>query len=120
MVAKEKRRRYEIQIAVTISSLGLLAPLVMPVGLSAQAPKPAHYTVTDLGTLGGAGPIAQRTDMNNAGWVAGSSNLTAGGPQHAFLWYGGGPLLDLGTLGGSAAQLAIAGQRAQFEWRSCG
>ena len=38
--------------------------------------------------------------MNNAGWVAGSANLTPGGPQHAFLWYGGGPLKDLGTLGG--------------------
>jgi hypothetical protein len=34
------------------------------------------------------------------GWVGGSSNLTPGGPQHAFLWYGGGPLQGHGTLGG--------------------
>jgi hypothetical protein len=40
----------------TISSLGLLALLAMPAGLAAQtAAKPVHYTITDLGTLGGAG-----------------------------------------------------------------
>ena len=33
------------------------------------------------------------------GWP-GLPNLTKGGPQHAFLWYGGGQLNDLGTLGG--------------------
>jgi probable HAF family extracellular repeat protein len=38
--------------------------------------------------------------MNNTGWVAGSSNLVPGGPQHAFLWYGARSLVDLGTLGG--------------------
>ena len=38
--------------------------------------------------------------MNSTGWVAGSSNLVPNGPQHAFLWYGAGPLVDLGTLGG--------------------
>jgi probable HAF family extracellular repeat protein len=46
------------------------------------------------------GTNATATDMNSAGWVAGSSNLVPNGPQHAFLWYGGGPLVDLGTLGG--------------------
>ena len=60
-----------------------------------------HYAVTDLGTLG-AGNNATAFDMNNVGWVAGSSNLTTGGPQHAFVWYGHGPLKDLGTLGGAA------------------
>jgi probable HAF family extracellular repeat protein len=62
----------------------------------------SHYRVKDLGTLGGSGTNSAAYDMNNAGWVAGSSNLTAGGPQHAFLWYGGGHLKDLGTLDGSA------------------
>jgi probable HAF family extracellular repeat protein len=60
-----------------------------------------HYAVTDLGVLG-AGNNAAALDMNAVGWVAGSSNLTAGGPQHAFVWYGHGPLKDLGTLGGAA------------------
>jgi probable HAF family extracellular repeat protein len=66
---------------------------------TAQPPRP-RYTVKDLGTFGGPGTNSAAYDMNNAGWVAGSGNLTPGGPQHAFLWYGGGPLKDLGTLGG--------------------
>ena len=79
----------------------------MPVGVMAQQePEKSkvhfpHYTVTDLGVLG-AGTNASAFDMNSVGWVAGSSNLTASGPQHAFVWYGHGPLKDLGTLDGSA------------------
>jgi probable HAF family extracellular repeat protein len=69
---------------------------------AAAATAQPHYTITDLGTLGGPGTNSNAFEMNNLGWVAGSSNLTAGGPQHAFLWYGFGPLHDLGTLGGSA------------------
>jgi probable HAF family extracellular repeat protein len=80
-------------ILTSIAASTLLAALAI-----AQTPR---YTITDLGTLGGAGTNSTATDMNFAGWVAGNSNLTAGGPQHAFLWYGGGMLKDLGTLGGS-------------------
>jgi len=61
-----------------------------------------HYTVTDLETLGGPGTTSVAFQMNNAGWVSGGSNLTPGGPQHAFLWLGHGSLIDLGTLEGSA------------------
>ena len=71
-------------ILTLIAASSLLAALAV-----AQTPR---YTVTDLGTLGGAGTNSTAFEMNNAGWVAGSSNLTSGGPQHAFLWYGGGPL----------------------------
>ena len=67
-----------------------------------------HYTVTDLGTLA-AGNNSSAFDMNNVGWVAGSSNLVVGGPQHAFAWYGYGPLKDLGTLGGSACPQCNSG-----------
>jgi len=63
-----------------------------------------HYTVTDLGVLD-AGTNASAFDMNNVGWAAGSSNLTPGGPQHAFVWYGRGGLRDLGTLGGVACPM---------------
>jgi probable HAF family extracellular repeat protein len=80
-------------IVTSIAASGLLAALAI------AQPLP-HYTVTDLGTLGGDTSFGY--ELNNAGWVAGSSNLTGGGPQHAFLWYGGGPLKDLGTLGGPA------------------
>src|SRR5262245_44983668 len=84
-----------------VAHVGLaLAVVFGPSGMQAQGPKPARYAVTDLGTLGGAGTNSTGYDMNNAGWVAGSGNLTLGGPQQAFLWYGRGPLVDLGTLGG--------------------
>lgn len=58
-----------------------------------------QYTVTDLGVLG-KGNNSSSYDMNSIGWIAGSSNLVANGPQRAFLWFGANPLLDLGTLGG--------------------
>lgn len=64
-----------------------------------QSTNPVRYTVTDLGTLPG-GTASYAFDLNNAGWVAGSSTLTPEGVnQHAVLWYGG-QLTDLGTLGG--------------------
>ena len=82
-------------------SVGLAASLATVAAPAAQAPGCAmpQYFVRDLGVLG-TGTNATATDMNSAGWVAGSSNLVPNGPQHAFLWYGAGPLVDLGTLGG--------------------
>jgi probable HAF family extracellular repeat protein len=88
-------------ILTLIAASSLLAALAV-----AQTPR---YTVTDLGTLGGAGTNSTAFEMNNAGWVAGSSNLTSGGPQHAFLWYGGGPLRDLGTLDGPVCPACNSG-----------
>jgi len=76
-----------------IAAASLTVLLAKPSRILAQP----HYTVLDLGTLGGNSSSA--FDMNDRGWVAGSANLVAGGPQHAFLWYGAGPLKDLGTLG---------------------
>jgi probable HAF family extracellular repeat protein len=81
-------------ILTSIAAASLLAAAAM-----AQAPQP-RYKITDLGTLGGN--FGAAFQINNAGWVAGSGNLFAGGPQHAWLWYGSGPLHDLGTLGGAA------------------
>ncbi len=74
-------------------------PVVAQEGLQQHAENFRHYTVTDLGVLG-TGTNSSGFDMNQRGWVGGSSNLIPNGPQHAFLWYGGGPLKDLGTLGG--------------------
>src|SRR5437016_5989933 len=90
------------RLLFTTSALSLLAALVTPIQLNAQGEKPQHirYTVRDLGALGGPGTNSSAFDMNNAGWVAGSGNLIPGGPQHAFVWFGRGPLIDLGTLGG--------------------
>jgi probable HAF family extracellular repeat protein len=86
--------------------VALFTLLALPLAAAAQAAQPHHskkfrnYTVTDLGVLG-SGTSSSGFDMNHAGWVAGSSNLVPFGPQHAFLWYGAGPLQDLGTLSGS-------------------
>jgi probable HAF family extracellular repeat protein len=86
---------------VSSLTVGLAATLVTMAAPAAQSPGCAmpQYTVKDLGVLG-KGTNATATDMNRTGWVAGSSNLVPNGPQHAFLWFGGGPLFDLGTLGG--------------------
>jgi probable HAF family extracellular repeat protein len=82
-------------------SLGVVASLATGAAPGAPAPSCAmpQYTVTDLGVLG-KGTNSSAFDMNSIGWVAGSSNLVPNGPQHAILWYGAGPLRDLGTLGG--------------------
>jgi len=84
-----------------IAALAVL--LALPVAANAQ-----HYTVTDLGALS-SGDNSSSFDMNQAGWIGGSSNLTPGGPQHAFVWYGGGPLRDLGTPQGAACPQCNSG-----------
>src|ERR1700722_889764 len=68
--------------------------------LAALALAQPQYSVTDLGTLGGPGTNSNPLGINAFGWAAGSSNLVLNGPQRAFLWYGGGRMFDLGTLGG--------------------
>ena len=85
------------------ASLSLLILLAMPAGLvQAQTSKAALYSVTDIGTLGGANSFSY--SINNSGTVAGGANtpdqddLVA---QTAFIWRGGKPI-SLGTLGGSA------------------
>ncbi len=85
-------------LLIGIPALSLLAVLATPVRVNAQ---PTRYIVKDLGVLG-TGNNGSGFGINSAGWVAGASNLTPGGPQHAFVWYGGGPLIDIGTLGGAA------------------
>ena len=74
---------------------------VRPVAQEVKSKLP-HYTVTDLGTLGGAGTNSAAYGINDEGWISGSGNSTVNGPQRAFLWYGRQPLVDLGTLGGPA------------------
>jgi probable HAF family extracellular repeat protein len=60
--------------------------------------KLSRYRVTDLGTLGGSFSVA--TDINNKGFVAGTSSALSNiFALHAFLWRKG-LMRDLGTLGG--------------------
>jgi len=78
-----------ISILMLILFLCLVA---VPPRLAAQT----HYTVTDLGTLGGTYSLAG--GISNTGWVEGYSTLTDG-YNHAVLWRNG-KIMDLGTLGG--------------------
>ncbi len=62
-----------------------------------------HYTVTNLGTLGGSVGDGYGGVSNN-GWVSGDSYLSGDQTEHAALWRlddNGRPVVtDLGTLGG--------------------
>ena len=78
----------------------VLAALVLLLGVVASGPAAAQtlaYTVTDLGTFGGAQSAAY--SINNSGQVAGHAE-TADGRSHAFV-YTDGALFNLGTLGGA-------------------
>jgi probable HAF family extracellular repeat protein len=57
-----------------------------------------HYTVINLGTLGGSQSNGYGGVTNN-GWVSGDSYLPGDKTEHAFLWRDG-VMTDLGTLGG--------------------
>jgi probable HAF family extracellular repeat protein len=56
-----------------------------------------HYTVQDLGTLGGT--FSTAWGMSKDGWLEGFSTLPGDAVVHAFIWRKG-VMVDLGTLGG--------------------
>jgi len=71
-------------------------------GARGQMPEPSHYTVTDLGTLGGS--YSYGYGINNAGVVSGGAATQAqtdGVSQTAFLW-DRDHFFNLGTLDGVA------------------
>ena len=57
----------------------------------------AHYSITNLDSLGGRSSTGN--SINNRSWVSGRSNLPGNQMRHATLWRDG-TLSDLGTLGG--------------------
>jgi len=60
-----------------------------------------HGTMRDLGNLGGSVPTFGGVDaFNDAGEIAGQSNLAGNKTFHAFLW-DGHKMVDLGTFGGA-------------------
>lgn len=54
--------------------------------------------ITDLGTLGGSRGLAN--DINDAGYIVGSSFTAGDDADHATVWHNGS-IMDLGTLGGA-------------------
>src|ERR1039458_6025678 len=95
------------RICTWIAAISLFGALAMPALLVAQeeqfhkAHQLRHYTVVDLGTLGGTFSIAY--GINDRGQVDGFATVPGDGLTHAFVWKNG-PLVDLGTLGGPNSQ----------------
>src|SRR5579863_9579681 len=80
----------------------IAAAMFVGLNTQGQGPKPATYTVTDIGTLGGS--YSSAYSINASGIVAGGAatpSQTNGVSQTAFIWDGGQPI-NLRTLGGAA------------------
>jgi probable HAF family extracellular repeat protein len=70
---------------------------------------PAHYSILDLGTLGGAPTFVFGLDARGQ---ASGSGTTAGGDTHGFIWQDG-HMYDLGTLGGNFSEADLINDRGQ-------
>jgi probable HAF family extracellular repeat protein len=70
---------------------------------------PTHYTLLDLGTLGGAPTIGFGLDARGQ---ASGSGTTASGDTHGFIWQDG-HMYDLGTLGGDFSEADLINDRGQ-------
>ncbi|MBV9498532.1 MAG: hypothetical protein JO138_04080 [Acidobacteriaceae bacterium] len=85
-----------------VAAASLLAiPLLPAQEQPGKAQCKPRYEVVDLGTFGGN--YSYGYGINEVGWVAGGAATPAETnyvAEKAFLWYGGGPLQELGTLGG--------------------
>jgi probable HAF family extracellular repeat protein len=65
--------------------------------------KLTHYTVINLGTLGGTQSAGNT--INNLGWAMGMADVSGDTAEHATLWANGFKI-DLGTLGGANSTVA--------------
>jgi probable HAF family extracellular repeat protein len=75
------------------------AILLLGTRVAAQASRPQHYTVAQLGSLGGTSFLSGDMTINDRSWVDSASNLPGDMNHHAFVWIRG-QMTDLGTLGG--------------------
>src|SRR3989304_2769005 len=91
------------------------ALLILVIALLTANPAAAQPRMIDLGTLGGDRSGA--LDINLRGQIVGFSNMSSGGPDHAFLWQGG-RMTDLGTLGGPGSLARSINIRGQIVGRS--
>src|SRR5712692_8831328 len=89
------------------TAITLFTALALPLQLAAQH---THYTVTDLGTLGGT--FGEANALNNKAWVVGDATLPGDTALHAVLWRKG-LRTDLGTLGGPNSIAAALNERGE-------
>lgn len=92
---KKKETKKTGYVFVLALSLGLT---LLVLSAAAQIGRARHYTITDLGTLGGSSSSALA--INNEGQVVGRSTLPGDTVTGAFLWQDGA-MTDLGSLGGT-------------------
>jgi len=99
-------KRFPRQLAAPALILTLATTLGLVSGSDARAgqPKP-RYAVTLLDSLGGT--ISRANSLDDAGWASGYSFLAGNGQRRATLWREAQPPLDLGALGGPAANSSI-------------
>lgn len=83
-------RRFSILLLILLTCL-----VAAPLRLTAQ--QLPHYTVTDLGTLGGTFSFAE--GISNTGWVEGYATLPGDQVYRAFVWRKG-VKTGIGTFGG--------------------
>jgi probable HAF family extracellular repeat protein len=97
------------RISKSIFAITVLAALAMSLDLSAQnvpsGTGQIHYSVINLGTLGGTESNGFG-GVNNRGWVTGDANLGGDQNEHAVLWRDG-VITDLGTLGGPNSSVSF-------------
>ena len=108
----------KLRIVTLIAAMIILGAVALPVQLAAQEAQAqlkkahSHYSVTDLGTLGGNN--SWPWGINDRGQVVGGSETPDIDPNsglptfHAFLW-NKGVMHDLGTLGGHNSPARLGG-----------
>lgn len=93
-----KSRILKSIVAMTVLTALALSPELSAQNLQSGNTSQTHYSVINLGTLGGSASNGFGS-INDRGWVTGDANLPGDQNEHAFLWRGG-IMTDLGTLGG--------------------
>lgn len=99
-------RTLKIVVAITLFAFALPASTQ----LAAQAKTAQHYTIVQLGSLGGTSFESGNMTINDRSWVDSASNLPGDMNHHAFVWIDG-HITDLGTLGGPNSNIGQMNDR---------
>ena len=108
-----------LAIALGVGALTGFATLAKAQTASASWP---HYSIINLGTLGGLEGNGYGGPSNNGEWVSGDSALSNNVTEHAALWrrdaMGQFVVTDLGTLGGgrTAAWVSLKRTTLACSW----